>query len=170
MIRTIKQIKLKSGDYGKWDYGSLLNLPNIGGIASDKIDALEVSFSPETAKLTVTNPSGHLKKDLDLSGLVRTGDLSSVEFVGEDAIGTPGMYLKFTWVTGENTSITYANISNMYKAGAGIIITQATDGDGKQISIDAAYIRELIRTETTESIESYVTNAINEARVRWLDL
>ncbi len=170
MIRTIKQIKLKSGDYGKWDYGSLLNLPDIGKISSDKIDALKVEFDSESSSLTLTNPGGSLETSVDLSGLVRSGNLEKVELVGTDAVGTRGMYLKFTWVTGNNTNITYANLSDMYREGAGIIMTEAVDGVGRTISVDAAYIEELIVSKTTETIESYVSNAIDEARQRWLEL
>jgi hypothetical protein len=80
------------------------------------------------------------------------------------------MYLKFTWVTGDNSNITYANVSNLYRAGAGIIFTQAVNEVGKTIAVDAAYIQELVRAQTTESIESYVAGAIDEARQRWLEL
>ena len=170
MIRTIKQIKLKSGDYGRWDYNSLQNLPNIAGIASDKIDTLQINFDQATQTMTISNPSGSLNSSLDFSKVVRSGELTRVELTGTNAIGTPGMYLKFTWVTGDNSSITYADVSNLYHAGAGIIFTQALDGAGKTIAVDAAYIQELVRTQTTESIESYVTRAIDEARQRWLEL
>jgi hypothetical protein len=170
MIRTIKQIKLKSGDYGRWDYNSLQNLPDIAGIASDKIDTLQINFNQESQTMTISNPSGSLDSSIDFSRVIRSGELTSVELTGTNAIGTPGMYLKFTWVTGDNSNITYADVSNLYRAGAGIIFTQAVNEVGKTISIDAAYIQELVRTQTTESIESYVTQAIDEARQRWLEL
>ena len=114
MIRTIKQIKLKSGDYGRWDYNSLQNLPNIAGIASDKIDTLQINFDRDTQTMTISNPSGSLNSSLDFSKVVRSGELTRVELTGTNAIGTPGMYLKFTWVTGDNSSITYADVSNLY--------------------------------------------------------
>ena len=127
MIHTIKQIKLKSGDYGRWDYNSLQNLPNIAGIASDKIDTLQINFNRDTQTMTISNPSGSLDSSIDFSKVVRSGELTSVELTGTNAVGTPGMYLKFTWVTGDNSSITYANVSNLYRAGTGIILTQALD-------------------------------------------
>jgi hypothetical protein len=169
-MKTIKQIKLKSGDYGRWDYRSLVNLPDIPSIASGKIDELSVTFDDGTSVLTVSNPGGSLERSVDLSSLIRTGSLESVTLTDTDASGRQGIFLKFIWTSGSGTSITYGDVSNLYTEGRGIIITRAQDTVGKVISVNTAYIEELVEAKTTESIQEYVSQAIEEARQRWEDI
>lgn len=172
LIQPIRQVKVKDG-IGKWDYNALLNLPDLTKITSENIDNLLVTFDEATRKLTIKNPAGTLDAGVDLSSLVRSGGLTSVELTETDALGNPGLFLKFVWEADGNTSVTYTDItrlSGIYTEGTGIIITQSETTGGNVISIDASYIKDLVREETLDLVDEKISKAIDEARQRWIDV